>query len=75
MLRSTYRASKPGGLYCPPLIPARIRRNPVNSQNSVGINFGTVACQIDKTIPAECGTEFTFRRNGSRNHREGMAPE
>jgi len=63
------------GLYCPPLIPARIRRNPVNSRNSIGINFGTVACQIDKTILAECGTEFTFRRNGSGNHTEGTAPE
>jgi len=63
------------GLYCPPLIPAGIRQNPVNSRISIGINFGTVACQIDKTILAECGTEFTFRRNGSRNHREGMAPE
>jgi len=50
-------------------------RNPVNSRNSVGINFGTVACQIDKTIPAECGMEFTFCRNGSGNHREGMALE
>ena len=64
-----------GGLYCPPLIPARIWWNPVNSRNSVGINFGTVACQVGKTIPAECGMEFTFRRNGSGNHMEGMAPE
>ena len=63
------------GLYCPPLIPAGIWWNPVNSRNSIGINFGTVACQIDKTIPAECGTEFTFRWNGSGNHTEGIAPE
>jgi len=61
-----------GGLYCPPCIPAGICRNLVNSQNSGGINFGTMACQIDQMIPAECETEFTFRRNRSRNHMDGM---
>ncbi|EDR13009.1 uncharacterized protein LACBIDRAFT_322402 [Laccaria bicolor S238N-H82] len=40
-----------GGLYCPPLIPARIRRNPGNSWNSGGIKFGRGPCQIDQTIP------------------------
>ena len=41
-------ASPPArGLYCPPLIPAGIRRNPGNSRNSGGINFGRGACQID----------------------------
>ena len=41
------------GLYCPPLIPAGIRRNPGNSRNSRGIKFGRGACQIDEMIPAE----------------------
>jgi hypothetical protein len=64
-----------GGLYCPPLIPARIRRNPGNSWNSRGIKFGRGTCQIDKTIPAEFRTEFKFRRNGSRNHPDRITPE
>ena len=63
-----------GGLYCPPLIPARIWQNLGNSWNSGGIKFGTGVCQIDYTILAECRTEFQFRWNGSRNHTEGMAP-
>ena len=60
------------GLYCPPLIPAGIRRNPGNSWNSGGIKFGRGACQIDQVIPTEFRTEFKFRRNGSWNHPEGM---
>ena len=62
------------GLYCP-LIPARIQRNPGNSQNSRGINFGTGTCQSDKTILVECWTEFKFCRNGSGNHMDGMHTE
>ena len=57
------------GLYCPPLIPAGIRRNPVNSRNSIGINFGTVACQVDKTILAECGTEWFWESHGRNGPR------
>jgi len=63
-----------GGLYCPPLIPARIWQNLGNSWNSRGINFGTGACQIDYTILAECRMEFIFCQNGSRIHMDGMAP-
>jgi hypothetical protein len=44
---------KYGGLYCPPLIPAGIRRNPGDSWNSAGIIFGIGTCQIDNTIPAD----------------------
>jgi len=62
------------GLYCLPLIPARIQQNLGNSWNSRGINFGTGACQIDYTIPAECRMEFKFCQNGSRIHTDGMAP-
>jgi len=62
------------GLYCPPLIPAGIWQNLGNSWNSGGINFGTGACQIDYTIPAECRTEFKFCWNVSRIHMDGMAP-
>ena len=63
-----------GGLYCPPLIPAGIRRNPGNSRNSNGMNFGPGACQTDQTILTEFRMEFKFRRNGSRNHPEGILP-
>ena len=63
------------GLYCPPLIPARIRWNPGNSQNSRGIKFGRGACQIDEMIPAEFWMAFKFCRNSSRNYLEGMLPE
>ena len=60
------------GLYCPPLILAGIRRNPGNSRNSIGIKFGRWTCQIDSMIPTEFRMEFKFRRNGSRNHPEGI---
>ena len=60
------------GLYCPPLILARIQWNPGNSQNSGGIKFGRGACQIDPMIPMEFRTEFKFCQNGSWNHPEGM---
>jgi len=60
------------GLYCPPLIPARIRRNPVNSRNSIGIKFGRGACQIHTMIPTESWIKFKFHQNGSRNHLDGM---
>ena len=50
-----------GGLYCPPLIPAGIRRNPGNSRNSGGIKFGRGACQIDSMIPPEWFLEFPGR--------------
>jgi hypothetical protein len=63
-----------GGLYCPPLIPAGIRRNPGNSRNSGGIKFSRGTCQIGKTIPAEFRTEFKFRRNAGITI-DGITPE
>jgi hypothetical protein len=64
----------PRGLYCPPLIPAGIRRNPGDSRNSAGIKFGRGTCQIDKMIPAEFRTEFKFRRNAGITI-DGITPE
>jgi len=47
-------------------------RNPVNSQNSVGIKFGRGACQIHTMIATESWIKFKFRRKGSGNHPDGM---
>ena len=47
-------------------------RNPGNSQNSRGIEFGRGACQIDSMIPMEFRMEFKFCQNGSWNHTEGI---
>ena len=50
--RLSERIWQAGGLYCPPLIPARIRRNPGNSRNSRGIKFGRGATA--KSIVGVC---------------------
>jgi len=60
------------GLYCPPLIPAGIWWNLVNSWNSIGIKFGRGACQIHTMIPTESWIKFKFRWNGSGNHLDRM---
>jgi hypothetical protein len=74
LLVAQYQIDLFGGLSCPPLIPAGIQRNPGNSRNSRGINFGRGTCQIGKTIPAEFQTEFEFRQNAGITI-DGITPE
>ena len=64
-----------GGLYCPPLIPARIRPELEDSGNSGGIRFGRGTSQIENSIPAESSPESAYSRNADRNDRNGIMPE
>ena len=69
-----YQLKKCRGLYCPPLIPAGIRRNP--GIPGIPRNKIWLGNQPNKIfIPAEFRRGSKFCRNGSRNFRNGISWE